>query len=341
MEVLDDSMSGVDFMYLFSRMEWIGNTTYQSLLWLDILDSCLDPEFFSWLLWLFTPVIMMFLLPGFILFLIYLSVLFLHIYRHRHRLKDAYARDFWDGARHTLATMWDAHGYIWHGYEVIGMENIPDEGSALLVYYHGALPIDFYYLHAKCILHKRRLIQAVGDRFLFMIPGWKLLMDVLKVFPGTVQGCAHILRDGNLLSIAPGGVLEAQFGDENYNLLWGKRIGFAKVALEAKAPIIPVFTENLREAFRTPGIFRALFRSLYERTRMPLIPIYGGFPVKLRTHIGKPIPYDETITPTELSKKTAEAIEELIRIHQRIPGNILQALLDRVVRRKKKVLMHR
>lgn len=59
----------------------------------------------------------------------------------------------------------------------------------------------------------------------------------MKVFPGTVQICANILKEGNLLAISPGGVYEAQFGNSYYELLWKKRIGFAKVAIEAKAVI--------------------------------------------------------------------------------------------------------
>jgi len=57
------------------------------------------------------------------------------------------------------------------GYEISGFEKIPDEGPALLVYYHGAIPIDLYYLMANVILHKQRYLRAVGDRFLFVIPG--------------------------------------------------------------------------------------------------------------------------------------------------------------------------
>ena len=34
------------------------------------------------------------------------------------------------------------------------------------------------------------------------------------------------------------------------------RVGFAKIAIEAKVPIIPVFTQNVREAFRTVSLFR-------------------------------------------------------------------------------------
>jgi hypothetical protein len=29
-----------------------------------------------------------------------------------------------------------------------------------------------------------------------------------------------------------------------------------------------------------------LWRKIYERIKMPIIPIWGGFPVKLITHIG-------------------------------------------------------
>ena len=64
--------------------------------------------------------------------------------------------------------------------------------------------------------------------------GWSLLMEAFKVIPGTVQVCSSILKEGQLMAIAPGGVYEAQFGNEYYHLMWKNRRGFAKVALEAK-----------------------------------------------------------------------------------------------------------
>lgn len=59
-------------------------------------------------------------------------------------------------------------------------------------------------------------------------------MEAFGVIPGTVQSCAALLRKGNLLAIAPGGVYEAQLGDNDYQLLWKERLGYAKVAIEAK-----------------------------------------------------------------------------------------------------------
>ncbi|GFG29322.1 hypothetical protein Cfor_07326 [Coptotermes formosanus] len=216
------------------------------------------------------------------------------------------------------------------------MENIPHDTPALIVYYHGAIPIDVYYFIAKTILFKDRVIHTVADRFLFKMPGFSIISEVMNVIPGTVQICSNILKENNLLGISPGGVYEAQFSNSYYTLLWKKRLGFAKVALDAKVPVIPVFTENVREAFRSVSFGKSIWLKLYTITKLPIVPIYGGFPVKLRTHVGKPIPYNENLTPEQLQSKVARAIEELIQEHQRIPGSIMRALVQRVYELPKK-----
>ena len=84
--------------------------------WLEHSLASLDYYLLSWLLWLIMPLIMAFLLPIIILLMIYGSVLFLHIYKARHRLADAYySSGVWDWARKMLATFWEGHGNIWHG----------------------------------------------------------------------------------------------------------------------------------------------------------------------------------------------------------------------------------
>lgn len=57
------------------------------------------------------------------------------------------------------------------GYEVCGVENLPENTPALIVYYHGAIPIDLYYFISRVYLLKNILIHTVADRFLFKIPG--------------------------------------------------------------------------------------------------------------------------------------------------------------------------
>ena len=64
-----------------------------------------------------------------------------------------------------------------------------------------------------------------------------------------------------------------------------------------------MFTKNIREAFRNIGWGRRLWLRIYAATRFPCRPIYGGFPVKLKTYVGKPIPYDANLTPEQLQIK--------------------------------------
>ncbi|KAM8967380.1 DGAT1/2-independent enzyme synthesizing storage lipids [Pelodytes ibericus] len=302
--------------------------------WLE-LDNLEDYfNYVAYLLWVFTPLIILFILPFFFVIFFYLSILFLHVYKRKNELKEAYSNSIWDGARKTLATLWDGHATIWHGYEIHGLEKLPEEGPVLIVYYHGALPVDYYYFVSRVILLKGRAIHSVGDHFLFKVPGLKPLLELFNVIHGPKEQCVKALQNGHLLAISPGGVREALFSDENYILLWKNRTGFAQVAIDAKVPILPMFTQNIREGFRSLGCLR-IFKWLYERFKCPLVPIYGGFPVKLRTYLGDPIPYDPNATTAELAEKTKNALQSLIDQHQKIPGNIFRALLERFHKRHK------
>ena len=61
-------------------------------------------------------------------------------------------------------------------------------------------------------------------------------------------------------------------------------------------PIVPVFTRNIREASRSyNGYLKPFLLWLYDKTRLPVVPTFGIFPVKLTTYIGKPIPFDESL----------------------------------------------
>uniref|UniRef100_A0A8D0DLS8 Transmembrane protein 68 n=1 Tax=Salvator merianae TaxID=96440 RepID=A0A8D0DLS8_SALMN len=280
-----------------------------------------------YLTWLFAPLLICFLLPAIILILLYVSIFILHIYKRRTDLKEAYLNDFWDGARQVVSTIWYVHARIWNGYELHGLEKIPD-GPALIVFYHGATAIDYFYLVATALIKKKRNIFVVADHFVFSVPGFKLLLDVFSALPGSREECGKALRNGNVLAISPGGLREALFSNENYTLIWGSRKGFAQVAIDAKVPIVPMFTQNIRESVRTLGGLK-LFRLMYEYLRLPIVPLYGNFPVKLRTYIGDPIPYDPNITAEELAEKAKAEVQCLINKHQKIPGNVFRALMER------------
>lgn len=83
--------------------EWLG---------VEQLEDYLN--FANHLLWVFTPLILL-ILPYFTIFLLYLTIIFLHIYKRKNMLKEAYSHNLWDGARKTVATLWDGHAAVWHG----------------------------------------------------------------------------------------------------------------------------------------------------------------------------------------------------------------------------------
>ncbi|XP_059580070.1 monoacylglycerol/Diacylglycerol O-acyltransferase [Alligator mississippiensis] len=267
------------------------------------------------------------LTPVMVLFCKCFSLLYITIYHRSSKLKTNCSDDFWHDARQTLAYFWDLYARIWYGYELHGLKNIP-EGPALLIYYHAAIPSDLMFFLARYFILKRRLCSSVTDHVVHKIPGLKTCLESLKFLHGTREECMNALKNGELVCIAPGGAREALFSDETYKLVWCNRKGFARLAIDAKVPIIPMYTENVREASRMLKE-RKLIRWLYDTHRVLIVTPYGGLPVKLRTHIGEPIPYDPNITAEELAEKTKTALQNLIQRHQQIPGSMWKALLAR------------
>jgi len=91
-----------------------------------------------------------------------------------------------------------------------------------------------------------------------------------------------------------------------------------------------MFTENCRESFRTPYWGRKMFRWFYEKTRLPICPIYGGFPVKMITHLAPAIHFPQSTTADEIRKRMKREVRDLIREHQRLPGSILRSVWQRI-----------
>ena len=67
-----------------------------------------------------------------------------------------------------------------------------------------------------------------------------------------------------------------------------------------------------------------MWEYIYNTTKMPIVPVYGSFPVKLKTHIGSPIYPQPGMTPEELSNLTLKAVENMIQEHQTIPSTLSQ-----------------
>ncbi|XP_075776804.1 DGAT1/2-independent enzyme synthesizing storage lipids isoform X2 [Pelodiscus sinensis] len=184
--------------------------------------------FFLWML----PIILFVPLLIFIIFSCFLKLL-LFIYKRKNSLREDFSSKAWDNARFLVASLFSVTGKLWHGYELHGMEKIP-EGPGLIVYYHGPVPIDYCYFIYNLYIQKRRVCYSVVDHFIAMLPGVEIYLNLLPALHSGREECVEILKKGNLLGVAPGGAREAFCSDENYNFLWGNRTGFAQVAIDAK-----------------------------------------------------------------------------------------------------------
>ena len=151
--------------------------------------------------------------------------------------------------------------------KISGFEKIPQEGGALIVYYHASIPIDYFGLVTRTYLEKGRLIRSVMDRNLIMMPGAEVLIRTFGAMPGGREDVIKLLKEGHLVGVAPGGGYEAQLAGKDYPVMWKLRRGFAVVAKEAGVPIIPMFTENVREAYVNMESGNGLRRSI-KRTEL-------------------------------------------------------------------------
>ena len=131
-----------------------------------------------------------------------------------------------------LAHLYIWIGSIWHGFTIQGLENIPKDGPALLLFYHAPMPVDMYYVNASIITKCKRRPHFVGDRFLKLVPGFQALLEALHIDALDAPQMCALLRQGHLVAVAPGGLREALFSDDMYSMVWNNRVGFAKVWLD-------------------------------------------------------------------------------------------------------------
>ena len=72
-----------------------------------------------------------------------------------------------------------------------------------------------------------------------------------------------------------------------------------------------------------------LWAYIFAKTKAPLSPLYGGFPVKLVTHLADFIDSSE-FTVDELRAETLISMQKLIKTHQKLPGNVVRAIKERL-----------
>lgn len=225
----------------------------------------------------------------------------------------------------AVARLIHTFGRLYNGYEIEGAEHIPDSSGAIFVTYHAPMPIDGLYFMAEYYRRhferRGRHFYAAGDRILFRVPPVRALARSLSVIQGDYDSIREVLRAGHFVGLMPGGMREAIKGnDKRYQLLWGGRLGFARLAIETGAPLIAGFSTNGDDIFRTPFSGARPLQWVYDHSRVPLVAWVGPFPVRVRTILAPPI-HPRPGEPAErLRDRVKETLSGLIATHQRSRG---------------------
>nr|WP_246336633.1 lysophospholipid acyltransferase family protein [Flexivirga oryzae] len=191
----------------------------------------------------------------------------------------------------------------WFRVEVRGVENIPDDGPALVVANHsGTLPVDG--LMTQVAIHdehpRHRHVRMLGADLVFESP---LIGEFSRKAGTTLASNPDIERlfaQRELVAVFPEGFkgVGKPFA-ERYKLQRFGRGGFVAAALRAEVPIIPCSIVGAEEIFPMIGNLKGLARLLgfpyFPIT--PLFPLFGlagliPLPSKWIIEFGEPIATD-------------------------------------------------
>jgi 1-acyl-sn-glycerol-3-phosphate acyltransferase len=180
--------------------------------------------------------------------------------------------------------------------QAFGLENVPDEGRALLVGNHsGQLPFDAAMVEMACLIDKDppRAVRALVDRWVPTLPFVSTLFSRCGQVVGTPENCRRLRAADEALLVFPEGTrgLNKPFS-ERYTLKdFG--LGFLRLALESGAPIVPVGVVGAEE--QAPGILdlKPIAR-LLAFPHFPITPTVLPFPlpVRYRLWFGKPLRFE-------------------------------------------------
>ncbi len=190
----------------------------------------------------------------------------------------------------------------WFRIEVIGADNIPEVGGALVVSNHsGTVPVDGMMTAVTVFDHTGRHLRPLGADLVFKLP---LVGDLARRGGATLacnEDAERMLSGGELVGVWPEGFkgIGKPFS-ERYKLQRFGRGGFVSAAIRTGVPIIPTSVVGAEEIYPLVGNVPSLARLL----GVPYLPITPLFPLlgplgliplpsKWLIEFGEPIRTDE------------------------------------------------
>ncbi len=231
----------------------------------------------------------------------------------------------------------------WFRVEVLGVENLPASGSALVVANHsGTVAVDALMLsvavHDEHPAH--RYLRLLGADLVFRMP---ILSELTRKGGGTLAcnpDAQRLMKAGELVGVFPEGFKGVgKLYRDRYKLQRFGRGGFVSAALHTGTPILPVAIVGAEEIYPMLANFKPLAR-LLGTPYFPITPTFpwlgplGMIPLPSKWYIqfGEPIPTDNLVGQADdplvifnLADQVRETIQQSLRDLLKIREEALQA----------------
>ncbi len=207
----------------------------------------------------------------------------------------------------------------------VGSENVPRTGGALLVGNHGVFGFDAFVLGALLARDVGRLPTWLADRHLWLTPGFGLTLDFAGAIKGERATAVAELEAGELVVVYPGGIFDSyKLARDRHRLKWGNRAGFARVAMEARVPIVPIAACGVDDIYRIVAREPGLGNLLFGDSRY-------NFPIALG-RLGTPIPKRVPVTVHALAPIDTSGDPESPDAVERVRAATYRALQEKLDR---------
>ncbi|MCA9506924.1 MAG: acyltransferase family protein, partial [Myxococcales bacterium] len=215
--------------------------------------------------------------------------------------------------------------WFYHHYfrvETFGAQHIPKGRMMVIANHSGQLPFDGAMIAAAFLLEAKepRLLRGMVERWTSEIPFVSTLLPRLGQVVGSPSTCKTLLENEEGVIVFPEGVKGiSKLFSERYQLT-SFGTGFMRIALAAKAPVVPVALIGAEE--QAPAV--ANLAPLAKTLGIPALPIIFPqlvplpLPVKYRIYIGEPIYFNGDGTEDDddiavMVKSVKDTVQQMIK----------------------------
>lgn len=261
------------------------------------------------------------------------------------RMRGDYEVDEWGFDQEALEVVKPFFDFLYYRYwrvQAGGLENIPDEGRALLVSNHsGQLPFDGAMV-ALSVYNEHPANRMVRTMYATWFPSLPIISDLFVRMGQTLaheENGVSLLEMDELVAVYPEGYKGVgKLFKDRYRLARFGRGGFVRMALRTSAPMIPVSVVGAEETY----ISLAKSSTMAKLIGFPYFPISPTFPwfgllgfvpipTKWYIDFGEPIPTDQYGPEAVANQLLVSQLTDQVR-------NVVQEMIYDRLRRRRSVI---